>query len=91
MIQWTDLPYGKLLVPALTESPKPAFCFSTIEKRKATCMERGKPTPIDVRTDLSLNDLCRVLVLAEIKLILFLVAGTVLGFGFSVRMMLITR
>ena len=32
-----------------------------------------------------------VLVLAGIELILFLVAGTVLCFGFSVRIMLITR
>lgn len=55
MIQWTDLPYGKLLVPALIESPKPAFCFSTIEKRKTTCMKRRKPASINVRTDLSLN------------------------------------
>ena len=32
-----------------------------------------------------------VLVSAGTELTLFLVAGTVLGFGFSVRMMLITR
>ena len=32
-----------------------------------------------------------VLVLAGIELIFFLVAGTVLCFGFSVRMMLITH
>ena len=32
-----------------------------------------------------------VLVLAGVELIFFLVAGTVLGFGFSVRIMLITR
>lgn len=62
VIQWTDLPYGKLLVPALTESPRPAFRFSTIDKRKTTCMEREKPTPIDVRSDLSINCLYRYLI-----------------------------
>ena len=37
------------------------------------------------------NSYAHVLVMAGIELIFFLLAGTVLGFGFSVRIMLITH
>ena len=53
------------------------------------CMNSLNPSLIHPWTSVMVS-IMFVLVLAGIELIFFLVAGTVLGFGFRVRIMLIT-